>query len=99
VKSVKLAKHEFYRLYCDLYTRFDDSTFDDFNAIQALINDAFPMNWFSDFNGGEDVCLFGILICWTQVHCILTQPIWCWKASAYHEGIFQAGCGQSETIV
>jgi hypothetical protein len=54
VKSVKLAQHELYRLYCDPYTRFDDPTFDDFNAIEALINDALPMNWFSNLNG-EDV--------------------------------------------
>jgi hypothetical protein len=29
VKSVKLAQHEFYMLYYDPYTRFDDPTFDD----------------------------------------------------------------------
>jgi hypothetical protein len=51
VKNVKLTQHEFYRLYCDAYTRFDDPTFDDFNVIEALINDAFPMSWFSDLNG------------------------------------------------
>ncbi len=50
MKSVKLAQHEFYRLYCDPYTRFDD-----FNAIEALINDALPMSWFFDLNGGKDV--------------------------------------------
>jgi hypothetical protein len=46
LKSVKPTQHELYMLYCDPYTRFDDPTFDDFNAIQALINDALPMNWF-----------------------------------------------------
>jgi hypothetical protein len=58
LKSVKLAQHEFYRLYCDPYTRLDDPTFHDFNAIEALINDAVPMSWFSNLNGGEDVVYF-----------------------------------------
>ncbi len=55
VKSVKLAQHEFYRLHCDPYTRFDDPTFDDSNAIEALINDALPVSWFFDLNGGKGV--------------------------------------------
>jgi hypothetical protein len=51
VKNVKLTQHELCRLYCDPYTIFDDPTFDDFNAIEALINDPLPMSWFSDLNG------------------------------------------------
>ncbi len=55
MEGVKLAQHKLYKLYCDPYIRFDDPTFDDFNAIEILTNDVLPMSWFSDVNGGEDV--------------------------------------------
>jgi len=54
VETIKLAQHEFYKLYCDPYTRFDDPTFNDFNAIETLTNDALPMSWFYDLNGGKN---------------------------------------------
>jgi hypothetical protein len=52
VESVKKVQQKLYKLYCDLYTRFDDLTFDDFNVIDT--NDALPMNWFYDLNGPKD---------------------------------------------
>jgi hypothetical protein len=52
VESVKKVQQKLYKLYCDLYTRFDDLTFDDFNVIDT--NDALPMNWFYDLNGTKD---------------------------------------------
>ncbi len=55
VESVKLTQHKFYKLYCDLYIFFNDLVFDDFNAIEILTNDAFPISQFSNFNGGKDV--------------------------------------------
>jgi hypothetical protein len=55
VEGVKLAQHKLYRLYCDPYIKFDDPTFDDFNAIEILTNDVLPMSWFSNVNGGENV--------------------------------------------
>jgi len=63
VESVKLTQHEFYKLYCDLYIFFNDLTFDDFNAIETLTNDAFPISQFQWWKG---CCVFGILICWTH---------------------------------
>jgi hypothetical protein len=55
VESVKLTQHEFYKLYCDPYIFFNDLTFDDFNAIETLTNDALPISQFYNLNGGEDV--------------------------------------------
>jgi hypothetical protein len=46
VENIKLAQHEFYMLYCDPHTIFDDPTFDNFNAIKNIINNTFPMSWF-----------------------------------------------------
>ncbi len=43
-----------YKLYCDIYTRFDDPAFDDFNAIETFTNDALPMNWFSILSHPKD---------------------------------------------
>jgi hypothetical protein len=44
VENIKLTQHEFYMLYCDPHTIFDDPTFDDFNAIKNIINNTFPMS-------------------------------------------------------
>ncbi len=44
VEGVKLAQHKLYRLYCDPYIRINDPTFDDFHAIEILINDVLPMS-------------------------------------------------------
>ncbi len=54
VENIKLTQHEFYRLYCDPYTRFNDPTFNDFNAIETITNDVIPMNWFFYLNGGNN---------------------------------------------
>jgi hypothetical protein len=54
VEVVKLAQLELYRLYCHSFTKFEDATFDDFNAIENLTNATMPMQWFSNLNGGED---------------------------------------------
>jgi hypothetical protein len=40
-------------LYCDPYVKFEDPTFDDFNAIKTLTNNLL-MDWFSNLNGSED---------------------------------------------
>jgi hypothetical protein len=40
-------------LYCDLYVKFEDPTFNDFNAIKTLTNNLL-MDWFSNLNGSED---------------------------------------------
>lgn len=54
VENVKKTQQKLYKLYCDLYTRFDDLRFDDFNVIETFINDALLMNWFFDMNGRKD---------------------------------------------
>jgi len=35
VEFVKIAQQELFRLYYDLYVKFEDSIFNDFNAIEA----------------------------------------------------------------
>ncbi len=35
---VKVAQQELYMLYCELYAKFGDSTFYDFNVIVSLTN-------------------------------------------------------------
>lgn len=54
VENVKQLQQELFMLYCDPYTRFDNLTFNDFNVIEMLTNDALPMSWFFDLNGLED---------------------------------------------
>jgi len=54
VESVKQAQQKLYKLYCDPYTRFDDLTFDDFNVIETLSNDALLENCFYNLNSLED---------------------------------------------
>jgi hypothetical protein len=39
VENVQHAQQKLYKLYCDLYTRFDHLAFDDFNVIETFIND------------------------------------------------------------
>jgi hypothetical protein len=38
---VKIAQEELFRLYYDLYAKFEDSTFNDFNVVEALANTNF----------------------------------------------------------
>lgn len=52
--NIKLVQHEFSKLYYNLYTRFNDPSFNNFNTIKTLINDTLPMSWFSNFNCGDD---------------------------------------------
>jgi hypothetical protein len=43
VEFFKLAQHEFYIIYFDLFGMFEDSTFNDSNAIRILTNASLPM--------------------------------------------------------
>jgi hypothetical protein len=54
VEVVKLAQFKLYKLYCHSFTKFEDVTFDVFNAIENLTNATMSMQWFSNLNGGED---------------------------------------------
>jgi hypothetical protein len=38
VEFVKVAQEELYMLYCELYAKFENSTFYDFNVIESLTN-------------------------------------------------------------
>jgi hypothetical protein len=38
VEFVKLAQHELYWFYCDLYAKYENLAFDEFNSIQTLTN-------------------------------------------------------------
>ncbi len=60
VEIVKVAQQELYSLYSDPYAKFEDPTFDNFNVIETLTNSNL-MEWFSDFNGGEDYLVFSFV--------------------------------------
>ncbi len=55
VESIKLAQQQLYWLYCDPYAKYEDSTFDEFNSIQALTSHTLPLSQLFYLNGGEDV--------------------------------------------
>ncbi len=59
-----MAQQKFYRFYYDPYVKFEDPTFNDFNAIETLTNNNLPMDWFFDLNGGEDVIYLAFLVFW-----------------------------------
>jgi hypothetical protein len=40
---MKIAQHELFRFYYDLYAKFEDSIFNDLNAIEALANTNLPI--------------------------------------------------------
>ncbi len=67
MEVVKLAQLELYMLYCHSFTKFEDATFDDFNAIGNLTNETMSMQWFFDLNGGEDVQYLAFFFLWIQV--------------------------------
>jgi hypothetical protein len=52
---------ELYWLYCDPYVKFEDPTFDNFNAIGTLTTNNLPIDWFFDLNGSEDVVYLALL--------------------------------------
>ncbi len=66
--SIKLVQHEFYKLYYNPYTRFDDPSLDDFNTIKTLINDTFPKSWFSNINRGDDAMYLAFLFIGHKYH-------------------------------
>jgi hypothetical protein len=43
VEFFNLTQHKFYIIYFDLFGMFEDSTFDDSNAIRILTNASLPM--------------------------------------------------------
>jgi hypothetical protein len=44
VNNVKLTHQELFKLYCNPFTKYENPTFDDFNFLFTLSNDAFPMS-------------------------------------------------------
>ncbi len=70
VDTIKLVHQRLFKLYYDIFTNYEDPTFDDFNSLFILSNDTFPMNWFFNLNGGKEKIVSCILICWRQVHYI-----------------------------
>jgi hypothetical protein len=67
VDSMKITHQELYQPYYDIYgfydpyVKFEDPTFDNFNAIETLTNNNLPMDGFFDLNGGEDVVYLAFL--------------------------------------
>ncbi len=42
--SINLARQELYWLYYDSFIEYEDSIFDDFNLVEALTNESFPLS-------------------------------------------------------
>jgi hypothetical protein len=42
MEFVKIAQQELFRFYYDLYAKFEDSIFNDFNIIETLANTNLP---------------------------------------------------------
>ncbi len=61
MKFVKIAQQELLKLYYDLYAKFEDLTFNDFNVVEALANINIPIKWFFDLNGREDYLAFSLI--------------------------------------
>ncbi len=53
VNTIQLTQQELFMLHYDPFTKYQNSTFDDFKFFFILSNDTFPMNQLFDFNGGE----------------------------------------------
>jgi hypothetical protein len=60
------------QLYCDPYVKFEDPTFNDFNAIETLTNNL-PMDWFSNLNGNEDDVYLAFLFSDHKYHVYYTS--------------------------
>jgi hypothetical protein len=43
---IKLAQNDIYMFYYNPYVNFENPYFDNFNYIEALINENLQMNWF-----------------------------------------------------
>jgi len=58
MEAMKGAQQNLYLLYYDPCAKFEDPTFDDFNAIEIFTNSNHLMEWFSNFNDKEDYMAF-----------------------------------------
>jgi hypothetical protein len=56
-----VAQQELYMFYYELYGKFEDSTFYDFNVIESLTNTNLFVEYFFNLNGGEDYFAFFLL--------------------------------------
>ncbi len=61
MEFAKVVQQELYMFYCELYGKFEDSTFYDFNVIESLTNTNLFVEYFSNLNGGEDYLAFFLL--------------------------------------
>ncbi len=57
IDGVKVCQLDFYCLYFESYTKFDDAVFDEFKALKSLINKNLLMSWCEDLNDEEANCL------------------------------------------
>jgi hypothetical protein len=46
VDFVKVTQQKLYQFYHDPYVKFEDPTFNNFDAIETLTNNNLPMDWF-----------------------------------------------------
>ncbi len=53
VNTIKLTQQKLSVLHYDPFTKYENSTFDDFNFFFTLSSDTFLMNQLFDLNGGE----------------------------------------------
>jgi hypothetical protein len=57
IEATKVCQLEFYRLYFESYTKFNDLTFDEFKSLDSLTNKNLLMSWCEDLNDEEADCL------------------------------------------
>ncbi len=71
IDGVKVCQLDFYHLYFESYTKFDDVTFDEFKALESLISKNLLMSWCEDLNDEKADCLIiefvGAKFLWTNI--------------------------------
>ncbi len=56
IDAVKVCQLDFYHLYFESYTKFDDPAFDEFKTFESLTSKNLLMNWCEDLNDEEANC-------------------------------------------
>jgi hypothetical protein len=75
---VKICQVELYCLYIDSYTKFDDLSFDELNALETINNNNLPMSWCVDLNGEKVYYLMIEFLdskYFVNQHCLVTSEM------------------------
>jgi len=78
INSVKNCQVELYCFYIDFYTKFDDLSFDELNALETINNNNLPMSWCVELNGEKVYYLmieFLNFKYFVNQHCLVTSEV------------------------